>query len=127
MWKPLARKGARVQRPLWASTGTKDRTYSDVRYVQELIAPGVINTMPLETLLAFLGHGDVGASMGADRNSPKRLLRELAEANVDLPAITEELEQAGVDSFRDSYRELLGRIEAKASELRVDDREPAGV
>jgi transaldolase len=127
LWKGLAAKGARPQRPLWASTGTKDRTYSDVRYVQEMIAPGVINTMPLETLLAFLGHGDVGASMGADRDGPKRLLHELAETGVDLRAITDELEQAGIDSFRDSYRELLSRIEAKASELSVDDREHAHV
>jgi transaldolase len=127
LWQGLAAKGARPQRPLWASTGTKDRSYSDVRYVQELIAPGVINTMPLETLLAFLGHSDVGASMGADRDSPKRLLRELAEADVDFRAITEELEQAGIDSFRDSYGELLGRIEQKASELSVDDREHAHV
>ena len=127
LWKRLAAKGARPQRPLWASTGTKDRTYSDVRYVQELIAPGVINTMPLETLLAFLGHGDVGASMGADRDGPKRLLAELAEVGVDLLAITEELEKTGVNSFRDSYGELLTRIEAKANELSVDTREQAHV
>ena len=127
LWKGLAAKGARPQRPLWASTGTKNRNYSDVRYVQELIAPGVINTMPLETLLAFLGHGDVGASMGADRDAPKRLLNELAATDVDLRAITAELEQAGVDSFKDSYRELLSRIEAKASELNVDHREHAHV
>jgi len=126
-WKPLASMGARPQRTLWASTGTKDPAYSDVRYVQELIAPGTINTMPLETLLAFLCHGDVGASMGADRDPPKRLLGELAGAGVELHAITEELEQAGVDSFRDSYRELLSRIEDKTSELGLDLREHAHV
>jgi transaldolase len=119
-WKRLEANGARPQRPLWASTGTKNTIYSDVRYVQELIGPGVINTMPMETMRAFLGHGDVGASMGQDLGAPAQLLRELAEANVDLGAITQELERRGVDSFRDSYRDVLSCIDAKASELTVD-------
>jgi transaldolase len=126
-WRRLEANGARPQRPLWASTGTKNTLYSDVRYVQELIAPGVINTMPLATMRAFLGHGDIGGSMGADGRTPGRLLRELAEADVDLGAITHELERRGVDSFRGSYREVLSSIEAKGTELRGSEREIAYV
>jgi transaldolase len=125
-WKRLEANGARPQRPLWASTGTKDTIYSDVRYVQELIGPGVISTMPLETMRAFLGHGDVGGSMGRDAGAPWQLLRELAEVNVDLGAITHELERRGVDSFRESYRDVLSSIDAKKTELSVD-REHARV
>jgi transaldolase len=118
-WKRLEALGARPQRPLWASTGTKDREYSDVRYVQELIAPGVINTMPLKTLRAFGDHGDVGSSLGADAGVAVRLLHELVEADVDLRAVTDELEHQAVESFRDSYRELLTCIEARTDELTV--------
>jgi len=117
-WKRLEAHGARPQRTLWASTGNKNREYSDVRYVQELIAPGVINTMPLATLRAFADHGDVGSSMGADASTAESLLGELVEAGVDFAAVTDELERQGVESFRDSYRELLRCIEARMAYLR---------
>jgi transaldolase len=117
-WKRLEAHGARPQRTLWASTGNKNREYSDVRYVQELIAPGVINTMPLATLRAFAAHGDVGSSMGADASTAESLLGELVEAGVDFAAVTDELERQGVESFRDSYRELLRCIEARMAYLR---------
>ncbi|MGH2957115.1 MAG: transaldolase [Solirubrobacterales bacterium] len=126
-WRRLEALGARPQRPLWASTGTKDVTYSDVRYVQELIAPGVINTMPLETLLAFLGHGDVAGSLGTKASTADQLLGELAEAGVDLDAVTERLERNGVESFRDSYRELLSCIETRVGELSPQPEEPMAV
>jgi len=116
-WMGLREYGARPQRPLWASTGTKDPEYSDVRYVQELIAPGVISTMPMETLEAFADHGDVGRSLNADAGHANRPLADLAEAGIDFTAITDELEQRGVQSFRDSYGELLGCIKAKAAEI----------
>ncbi len=103
--------GAHPQRPLWASTGTKDPAYSDVLYVEELIAPGVVNTMPEATLRAFADHGDatrrIGDSTGAET------LRRAAAAGVDLDAITAELEREGVRSFCDSYRRLLDCIAAK--------------
>jgi transaldolase len=124
-WTRLAAQGARPQRPLWASTGTKNPAYSDVRYVQQLIAPGLVNTMPLETLLAFLAHGDVGGAMGGNFGAPGELFRDLAESGVDLRATAEELERQGVDSFRDSYSDVLSCIESKAAELSAVAHEPA--
>jgi transaldolase len=111
-WLALERAGAKPQRPLWASTGTKDPAYSDVLYVERLIAPGVINTMPAATLRAFADHGTVGAALAADAGAAEATLREANEAGVDLEAITRELEHAGVRAFCDSYRELLSRIDA---------------
>ena len=107
-WRALARAGARTQRPLWASTGTKDPAYSDVLYVEELIAPDVINTMPEATLHAFADHGDATRTM--DPAVADRTLHRAATAGIDLAAITAELERAGVQSFCGSYRELLESI-----------------
>jgi len=108
--------GARPQRPLWASTGTKDPSYSDVLYVEELIAPGVVNTMPEATLRAFADHGDASRPI-ADAASAATTLGAAADAGVDLAAVTAELERDGVRSFCDSYRELLACIEAKVAAL----------
>ena len=83
----------------------------------------MISTVPMKTLRAFADHGDVGASLGRDATNAQRLLGELAETDIDLAAITDELERRGVDSFRDSYRELLACIEAKTTEVRADARE----
>ncbi len=118
-WKRLETQGARPQRPLWASTATKDPAYSDIRYVQGLIAADVINTMPPGTLRAFADHGDVLGSLGADAGPAERLVGELGEEGVNLDAVTAELERNGVESFLDSYRELLGCIEIRIAELRV--------
>ena len=111
-WLALERAGAHPQRPLWASTGTKDPSYSDVLYVEELIAPGVINTMPEATLRAFADHGRIRPELTADAGVAEATLREAGEAGVDLAAITRGLERAGVRAFCDSYRELLSRIES---------------
>jgi transaldolase len=125
-WEALAAQGARPQRPLWASTATKNPDYSDVRYVEELVAPGVINTMPLATLDAFADHGDVGGSLGADGASAERLLEELAGTDVKFAALTDALEQEGVESFRESYRQVLSLIEESAARLQADeDRNPS--
>jgi transaldolase len=110
-WLAVRRAGGQPQRPLWASTGTKDPSYSDVLYVERLIAPGVINTMPEATLRAFADHGEIGAALGADARPAEQLLRDAAAAGIDLDAITTELERDGVRSFCDSYHELLARIE----------------
>jgi len=112
-WLSLREAGARPQRPLWASTGTKDPAYSDVLYVEQLIAPEVVNTMPEATLRAFADHGDVGEPLNADGREAEELLRRAADNGIDLPALTAELERDGVRSFCDSYRELLGCIDAK--------------
>ena len=109
-WIALRDAGAHPQRPLWASTATKDPAYSDVLYVEELIAPGVINTMPEATLRAFADHGDAGRAFDA---SAAETLRRAEDAGIDLAAVTTELEREGVRSFLRSYRELLACIESK--------------
>ena len=114
-WKGLAAQGARPQRPLWASTATKNPSYSDLRYVEGLVAPGVINTMPLASLDAFADHGDVGASLGADSGPAEQLLQELARTDVKFAVLTNRLESEGVESFRESYRQVLSSIEAMAA------------
>jgi transaldolase len=112
-WRALEAAGARPQRPLWASTGTKDPAYSDVLYVERLIAPGVVNTMPAKTLLAFADHGNVGRALDSDLSEGERLLSQAREAGLDLAHITGELEREGVQAFCDSYRELLDCIDSK--------------
>jgi transaldolase len=121
-WQRLAEAGANEQRPLWASTGTKDPAYSDVHYVERLIAPNVISTMPEATLRAFAQHGEVPPPGGAEPRAPKEVLDAAAHEGVDLEAITHELEREGVEAFCDSYRELLGRIESKAAGPRSASR-----
>jgi transaldolase len=116
-WEALQRRGARVQRPLWASTGTKDPRYSDVLYVERLIAPGVINTMPEKTLHAFADHGDVERALDADLAEADRVLEEAGRAGVDLRALTAELEREGVQAFCASYEELLASVESKLAAL----------
>ncbi|HEX5857486.1 MAG TPA: transaldolase [Microbacterium sp.] len=123
-WLALERAGAHPQRPLWASTGTKDPAYSDVLYVEKLIAPGVINTMPEATLRAFADHGTVGAELTTGAGPAEETLREANEAGVDLDAITRELERAGVSAFCDSYGELLSRIETVLQRVTLG-REPS--
>src|SRR4051812_26000188 len=95
-WDALERLGARPQRPLWASTGTKDQLYSDVLYVSELIGPEVINTMPEATLLAFADHGTVARTVDAGNGQPVEILGTAARTGIDLRQITAELEREGV-------------------------------
>ena len=116
-WEALAAAGARPQRPLWASTGTKDPAYSDVLYVEQLVAPDVINTMPEATLRAFAEHGQVGPALDGEPAEPAAVLSAAAAEGVDLPAITRELEREGVEAFCDSYRQLLECIEQKRDAL----------
>jgi transaldolase len=112
-WLPLRDAGARPQQPLWASTGTKNAAYSDVLYVEELVAPDFVNTMPEETLRAFADHGDASRDFGATAGAAAENLRRAGEAGLDLAAITSALERDGVRAFCDSYHELLERIESK--------------
>ena len=112
-WERLAGLGARPQRLLWASTGTKNPAYSDVRYVSELIGPGVINTMPDHTLHAFADHGAVARTLDADPEAAARTLDAAATAGIDLADLTAQLEREGVQSFCDSYHRLLDCIERK--------------
>ena len=112
-WERLASLGSKRQRPLWASTGTKNPEYSDVLYVEELIGPDVVNTMPEHTLRAFADHGEVTPTLAADPTAAARILAGAHAAGVDLTSVTDELEREGVQSFCDSYRQLLDCIESK--------------
>jgi transaldolase len=111
-WRALRDAGARPQRPLWASTGTKDPAYSDVLYVDRLVTAGAVNTMPEATLRAFADHGDVQHPLGV-AGAANATLRRARETGIDLDTVTSELEREGVRSFCDSYQELLDCIEAK--------------
>jgi transaldolase len=111
-WRALAAAGARVQRPLWASTGVKDKAYADTRYVDELVAPGVVNTMPGSTLEAVADHGDVVGDTVAGRYAAAQdCLDRLAALGVDLDDVTDELEAQGVAKFEGSWAELLASVE----------------
>jgi transaldolase len=112
-WSALRAAGAHPQRPLWASTGTKDPAYSDVLYVEQLIAPDVINTMPLATLRAFADHGRTTRTLAERGGTAERTLRDVTAAGIDLDAITADLEREGVEAFCASYRELLTCIDGK--------------
>ena len=122
-WLALRDAGARPQRPLWASTATKNPAYSDVLYVEQLIAPDVINTMPEATLHAFADHGVVRRGFDDIIAAAPVLLAHAADAGIDLAAITAELEREGVRAFCNSYRELLACIETKLQRS-VDPRDP---
>ena len=111
-WVRLRDLGARPQRPLWASTGTKNPAYSDVRYVSELIGPGVISTMPGPTLRAFGDHGAVARTIDADPDTAEQAVAA-AVTGIDLAAVTAQLEREGVRSFCESYRQLLDCVERK--------------
>ena len=116
-WQALAAKGATTQRPLWASTSTKNPAYRDVMYVEELIGPETVNTMPLETVEAFQDHGRVELTLEQGIDEAKRVFEELAAAGVDYDDVTATLEREGVEKFSDSFEELLEGIRAKSGEL----------
>ncbi|MDQ6766235.1 MAG: transaldolase [Candidatus Eremiobacteraeota bacterium] len=114
----LSALGARPQRLLWASTGTKNPAYSDVLYVEELVGRHTVNTMPLDTIKAFADHGRVrGETLATDAESTKRQLRDLASQGINLESIGQELEAAGVTLFRESFAQLLADLERKAALL----------
>ncbi len=113
-WKALAAKGARVQRPLWASTGTKDPAYSDLLYVENLVGPDTVNTIPAKTLEALLDHGrDLGDTVLEGVEEAHRTLDELKELGLDVEQLGEKLLAEGLVSFEKSYDELLGVIEER--------------
>jgi transaldolase len=112
-WQRLLNAGARPQRLLWASTGTKDPKASDVLYVESLAAPFTINTMPEATLKALAEHGDPGAILPADGGDCEEVLAEFARAGVDIDALATQLQDDGARSFVKSWEELLERIGAR--------------
>ncbi|MGH3342553.1 MAG: transaldolase [Carbonactinosporaceae bacterium] len=123
-WRALTEAGARPQRPLWASTGVKDPAYDDTRYVIDLVAPGVVNTMPEPTIEAVADHGRLrGDAVRPHYDEARATLDELATLGVDYDAVVQTLEDQGVARFADSWQDL---IDATASELRrLGDADPA--
>jgi len=115
-WQALLAKGARPQRVLWASTGVKNPQYSDVLYVEELIGPETVNTMPPETLAAFRDHGRHRPSLLSGVEGAIQVLDDLAKAGISLEAITAELVADGVKKFQEPYDKLLASIEKRARE-----------
>jgi transaldolase len=120
-WDKLAAQGARVQRPLWGSTSTKNPDYPDTLYVDELIGPHTVNTLPPETLDAFLDHGNAARTVDADVEQARQDLAQLADLGIDLDDVTSQLLGEGVDAFADSFDELMSGIAEKAAALAGGD------
>lgn len=112
-WEKLAARGATPQRCLWASTSTKNPAYRDVLYVEELIGPDTVNTMPISTVKDFQDHGRVARTLDADLDAAHQVFTDIAAAGVDYEDVTHTLEIEGVDKFKDSMHELMAGIEAK--------------
>jgi len=112
----LRAKGAKVQRPLWASTSTKNPAYSDTMYVDSLIGPDTVDTMPPQTVDAFRDHGKVTPTLDAGLDEARRIFAELAAVGIDMKAVTDKLTEEGVKSFSDSFVELMEVIEARRDE-----------
>jgi transaldolase len=112
-WEALATQGARPQRCLWASTSTKNPAYPDTMYVDELIGPETVNTMPPETIEAFQDHGTVALTLEKDLDEARRVFVRFAEAGIDYDDIVRVLEEEGVQKFADSFRELLEDVKQK--------------
>ena len=118
-WEFLACKGATPQRVLWASTSTKNPAYPDTVYVEELIGPDTVNTMPEDTIRAYQDHGRPQARLQAEVGEAHRLLEELARADVDYDDLTDTLEREGVQKFSDSFEELIAALAEKQAALAV--------
>ncbi len=118
-WERLAAEGASVQRPLWASTSTKNPLYSDVLYVDSLIGPHTVNTMPPQTLNAFRDHGTVAVTVDKELDEARAQIDQLAELGIDLDAITENLQDDGVAAFVKSFEGLMASIAEKRERLLV--------
>jgi transaldolase len=116
-WDFLVSKGGTPQRPLWASTSTKNPEYRDVMYVEELIGPETVNTMPEETIQAFQDHGKVASTLEQGIDEAKQLFADLEKAGIDYDDVTDTLEREGVEKFADSFAELIEGIRAKSGEL----------
>lgn len=113
-FQQMKARGARVQRPLWASTGTKNPRYSDVMYVDELIGPDTVNTVPPQTLAALLDHGRVQpGTLQSDLAGAQQVIDDLAHLGISMDRVTQELEDEGVRSFMDSFSEVVAQVEKR--------------
>ena len=116
-WEKLAAAGAQLQRPLWASTGTKNPQYSDVLYIDTLIGPHTVNTMPPATYDAFREHGKPVVTITDDLKGAHEVFDKLKAIGIDMTAVTTELTVAGVKSFSESYNNLIAVIERRRHEV----------
>ena len=116
-WQRLALAGARPQRMLWASTGTKDPAAPDTLYVEALVAPGTINTIPEKTLKAFADHGKVGAILPIDGGYAEAVLEEIRREGIDDETLATDLQREGAEAFAASWHLLLSRIHEKSVTL----------
>jgi len=118
-WLRLANTGARPQRLLWASTGTKDPAASDVLYIKALAAPFTVNTIPDKTLLAFADHGSVGELMAAEGGDAEEMIAKFAKAGVDYDKLAAELQREGAESFVKDWNEMLASIVSKSAAFKA--------
>jgi len=118
-WQKLAAQGARPQRLLWASTGTKDPALPDTLYLEALAAPDTVNTIPEKTLLAYADHGKIGKSMPPDGGDCETVLAQVEAAGINLSQVAATLQQEGEKSFNDSWNSLMGVIRDKAGAARA--------
>jgi transaldolase len=117
-WQALADQGASVQRPLWASTSTKNDAYKDTIYVEELVGPETVNTMPRELIEAVLDHGDIrGNTIEEDLDGARKVFEDLKAAGIDYDDVSETLEREGVEKFAKSFKDLFSDVESKRDEL----------
>jgi transaldolase len=116
-WARLSAAGAQIQRPLWASTSTKNPEYRDVIYVEELVGPDTVNTMPLATVEAFADHGVAKRTVDAELDRAREELAALKSLGIDLDAVTEQLQVEGVDKFAKSFREMLATVGEKVGRV----------
>ena len=124
-WATLAAKGAHAQRPLWASTGVKDPSYTDTMYVDELVAPRTVNTMPLATLRAVADHGNPGSAFSRrDVFESKHVLEALADAGIDYGDVTATIEREGLEKFTASFEEITTLLEKKREDALSSEAQP---
>ncbi|MYH72090.1 MAG: transaldolase [Acidimicrobiia bacterium] len=121
-WEALAARGARVQRPLWASTSTKNPAYPDTLYVDQLIGPNTVNTLPDATLEAFTDHGTLARTVDADPDAAQSILDRVTDVGVDLEAVADRLEDEGVSAFVKSFDDLLESLTTTADRLMENTR-----
>jgi transaldolase len=118
-WQRAYNSGARPQRLLWASTGTKDPKASDTLYITSLAAPFTVNTMPEATLKAFADHGEIGPIMAADGGDGAKVLDQFAKAGIDVDALGAQLQEEGAESFVKSWNDLMECIASKSKALKA--------
>ena len=116
-WKDLEKRGAKVQRPLWASTSTKDPSYPDTLYVDSLIGPNTVNTLPDSTLEAFIDHGTLDRTVDINFDAAKEIISDVESLGINLKSVSKLLESQGVEAFESSFENLLETLSEKAERI----------